>query len=89
MKTARFDLRSDRAQKQDASKINKFSPESKYIFELALQSARLKKRKYIETEHLLLSLIQLMQLGNSDLADLFQQYEVDIESLTKSLTEVI
>ena len=72
---------------QQASKINQFSPESKYILELALHSARLKQRKYIETEHLLLSLIQLVQLGNRNLADLFQQYEVDIQSLTKELTE--
>ena len=75
--------------KQNAPKINNFSPESKYILELALHSARLKQKKYIETEHLLLSLIQLVQLGNSELADLFQKYEVDIQSLTRNLTEVL
>ncbi len=74
---------------ENAPKITKFSPASQYILELALQSARLKQKKYIETEHLLLGLIQLAQTGNEHLADLFQQYEVDVATLTKKLTEVI
>ena len=80
---------SDRIEPQSQPKILKISPESEYVFELALKSAQLKKGKYIETEHLLLGLIQLAQLGHSDLADLFQQYEVDIPALTKGLIEAI
>lgn len=77
------------SQEKDVTKITKISPESKYILEMALNSARLKQKKYIETEHLLLGLIQLMQLGDSELADIFQQYEVDIQSLIKGLTQVV
>jgi putative transcriptional regulator len=80
---------SDYLERSKAPKITKFNPECQYIFELALHSARLKQRKYIETEHLLLGLIQLIQLGNSDLSDLLQEYEVDVDSLIKGLTEVI
>lgn len=71
-----------------APKITKFSPESQYVFELALQSTRLEKRKYIETEDLLLGVLQLIQKGNSNLRDLFNQYEVDIQSLTNELKEL-
>jgi putative transcriptional regulator len=79
----------DNKQNKNASKINKFSPASQYILELALQTARLKQQKYIETEHLLLGLVQLTQTGNRDLIDLFQQYEVDISTLSKKVTEII
>ena len=75
--------------KPDAPKIKKFSPECKYVLELALQIVKLKQKKYIETEHLLLGLIQLIQLGNNDLVDLLQQYEVDINSLVTELTKVV
>jgi putative transcriptional regulator len=64
-------------------KVNQFSPESQYILELALQLARLKQSKYIKPEHLLLGLIQFVQLGNSDLDSLFQKVDI------KSLQEVI
>jgi putative transcriptional regulator len=79
----------DNKQTKNVSKINKFSLPSQYILELALQTARLKQQKYIETEHLLLGLVQLTQTGNRDLIDLFQQYEVDISTLSKKLTEII
>ena len=74
---------------RNTPKINKFSPASQYILELALQSARLKQKKYIETEHLLLGLVQLAQTGDEHLADLLQQYEVDLMTLNQKLTEVI
>lgn len=72
-------------QNQDAPQIDKFNPESQYIFELALQSARLEQRKYIETEDLLWGLLQLLQRGDRNLDDLFQSYEIDIHSLTDEL----
>jgi putative transcriptional regulator len=74
---------------QNQPKILKISPTSEYVFELALKSVQLKKGKYIETEHLLLGLIQLVQLGDGNLADMFRQYEVDIPALTKGLIEAI
>lgn len=67
---------------QKVPKITKFSPESKYVLELALNAARLKQKKYIDTEHLLLGLVQLTQLGDENLLDLFQRYEVDIKALS-------
>ena len=86
-----FDLRLDSGdiKPSDAEKINQFSPESKYILELALQLARLKQSKQIKPEHLLLSLVQLVQLGNSDLEHLFHTVEIDIEYLQKELAKAI
>lgn len=72
----------DTAIAQKVPKITKFSPESKYVLELALNAARLKQKKYIDTEHLLLGLVQLTQLGDENLLDLFQRYEVDIKALS-------
>ncbi len=79
----------DLAESNNAPKINKFSLGSQYVLEIALQSARLKQKKYIETEHLLLGLVQLAQTGNQHLVDIFEQYEVDVATLTKQITEVI
>ena len=56
----------------DVPKVEQFNTESKYILELALQLARLKQSKYIKPEHLLLSLIQFVQLGDNDLEHLFE-----------------
>lgn len=75
-------------QASDAAKIDKFSPESRYVLELALNAARLKQKKYIDTEHLLLGLIQLTQLGNNDLIDIFQANEVDIKTLSEKITQI-
>ena len=68
---------------KEASKVNKFSPESKYILELALNAARLKQSKQISTDFLLLGLIQLTQLGNKSLLNVFQSNGVDIVALSK------
>ena len=73
---------------QEAPKIHKFTPESKYVLELALNAARLKQKKYIDTEHLLLGLVQLMQLGNDDLTNIFQNHEVDTQALSKKVWEL-
>ena len=69
-------------------KIDKFSPESKYVLELALNAARLKQKKYIDTEHLLLALIQLTQLGDEDLIDIFEKNEVDIKALSERVAQL-
>lgn len=82
-------LDSDRFDPDRATpEVNKFSPESRYVLELALNAARLQQKKYIDTEHLLLGLIQLMQLGNDELWDVFQTNEVDIEALSKQVREL-
>ena len=72
----------------EVPKIDKFSIESRYVLELALNAARLKQKKYIDTEHLLLALIQLTQLGDENLVDIFQRNEVDIRALSQQVTEL-
>ena len=74
--------------KGEVPKIDKFSPESRYVLELALNAARLKQKKYIDTEHLLLALIQLTQLGDENLADIFQRNEVDIQALNEEVAKL-
>ena len=70
---------------EEVPKINKFSSESKYVLELALNAARLHQKKYIDTEHILLGLIQLTQLGNEELVNIFQSYEVDVATLVEKI----
>ena len=72
----------------EALKIDKFSPASRYVLELALNAARFKQKKYIDTEHILLALIQLTQLGDDNLVDIFHKYEVDLRALSKKVTEL-
>ena len=67
----------------EVSKVEQFSPESRYILELALQLARLKQSKYIKPEHLLWGLVQFVQLGNNDLEHLFE--EIDLRYLQRLL----
>lgn len=66
-----------------------FSPQSKFVLELALQVVRLQGKKSIGTEHLLWSLVRLAETGNAGLTNLFQEYEVDLRSLTNQLAESI
>ena len=68
-------------------KINRFSRESQYILELALNAVRLKQKKYIDTEHLLLGLIQLIQLGNDDLIKIFHRNKVNVQALVEEVTK--
>lgn len=68
-------------------KVTLFSSQSQYVLELALQSARLERRKYIGTEDLLWGILQLTQRGDRQLNNLFQRYEIDIQSLTQALIE--
>ena len=72
----------------EVPKIDKFSPESRYVLELALNAARLKQKKYIDTEHLLLALIQLTQLGDENLVNLFQRHEVDVRALSEQVAQL-
>jgi len=67
----------------------KFSSESKFVLELALQIVRLQSQKTIGTEHLLWGLVRLSETGNTSISNLFQQYEVDLTALNKQLTEKI
>ena len=83
-----LNIEHDAIAQQEVPKITKFSPESRYILELALNAARLRQKKYIDTEHLLLGLVQLMQLGNENLIDIFQKNEVDTRSLIEKITEL-
>lgn len=74
-------LSSAEIEPSNAQKVEQFSPESRYILELALQLARLKQSKYIKPEHLLLGLIQFVQLGDNDLEHLFK--EIDFRYLQR------
>ena len=71
------------------SKVHKFSLESQYVLEQALNLTRLKQQKQINTEHLLLSLIQLMQLKNDRATDIFNRNNIDRESLLKDIISSI
>ena len=73
---------------REVPKIDKFSLESRYVLELALNAARLKQKKYIDTEHLLLALIQLTQLGDDNLVDIFEKHEVDIRALSDRVAQL-
>lgn len=73
---------------KEATKTTKFSPESTYVLELALNAARLKQSKQIGTEFVLLGLIQLTQVGNNSLLDIFESHEVDLEALSRRVREL-
>jgi len=66
-----------------------FSPQSKFVLELALQVARLQGKKSIGTEHLLWGLVRLAETDKTALRDLFQCYEIDAEILNNQLTETV
>jgi putative transcriptional regulator len=67
----------------------KFSQQSKFILELALQIVRLQGKKSIGTEHLLWGLVRLAQTDKNILNELFQRYEINIESLNEQLIETV
>jgi len=66
-----------------------FSPESKFILELALQIVRLQSKKSIGTEHLLWGLVRLSETEKSTLSDLLQSYGLNRAALNAQLAEVI
>lgn len=65
----------------------KFSQESKFVIELALQIVRLQNKKSIGTEHLLWGLVRLAETDNSALRNLLQQYGIDLEALNEQIAE--
>lgn len=67
----------------------KFSSESKFVLELALQIVRLQGKKSIGTEHLLWGLVRLAETDNVALNNLLQQYEVDLITLNNQLVETV
>lgn len=67
----------------------KFSSQSKFVLELALQVVRLQGKKSIGTEHLLWALVRLAETDRATLIDLFQRYEISPEALNNQLAETI
>lgn len=67
----------------------RFSPQSNFVLELALQVVRLQGKKSIGTEHLLWGLIRLAETDKSNLIDLFQRYEIDLRALNNQLAETV
>lgn len=67
----------------------KFSLQSKFVLELALQVVRLQGKKSIGTEHLLWGLVRLAETDNATLSDLFQRYEVDLAALNNQLVKTV
>lgn len=66
-----------------------FSPQGKFVLELALQIVRLQGKKSIGTEHLLWGLVRLSETDKTVLSDLFQSYELDREALNNQLAETV
>lgn len=75
--------------KDQLNATSEFSPESKSALELAVESVQLKGGQYVGTEHLLLGVVRLAETGNTALVNLFQQYEVDLQSLNNQVAETI
>lgn len=67
----------------------KFSSQSKFVLELALQVVRLQGKRSIETEHLLWALVRLAETDRATLSDLFQRYEISPEALNNQLAQTI
>ncbi|NER45237.1 MAG: helix-turn-helix domain-containing protein [Symploca sp. SIO1A3] len=73
----------------ESGETRKFSPQSKFVLELALQVVRLQGKKSIKTEHLLWGLVRLADTNQTILTDLFQRYETDFVTLNSQLAETI
>lgn len=67
----------------------RFSRESKFVLELALQVVRLQGKKSIGTEHLLWGLVRLAETDKTTLSDLLQGYEIDLGALNNQLAETV
>ncbi|MBE9008582.1 helix-turn-helix domain-containing protein [Fortiea sp. LEGE XX443] len=67
----------------------KFSRQSKFVLELALQVVRLPGKNSIGTEHLLWGLLRLAETDKTTASKLFQGYEIDLETLNNQLAEMI
>jgi putative transcriptional regulator len=66
-----------------------FSPQSKFVLELALQIVRLQGKKSIGTEHLLWGLVRLAETDEATLSKLFERYDIDAAALNNQLREVV
>ncbi len=67
----------------------KFSPQSKFVLELALQIVRLQGKKSIGTEHLLWGLMRLFETDKTALSELFLSYGIDREALNDQLAGTV
>ena len=67
----------------------KFSSQSEFVLELALQIVRLQGKKSIGTEHLLWGLVRLTEIDKATLSELFQNYGINYESLNSQLVETV
>jgi putative transcriptional regulator len=67
----------------------KFSPQSKFVLELALQVVRLQGKKSIGTEHLLWGLVQVTDTDKTILTDLFERYNINLEALNNQLAQTV
>ncbi|MEM9218867.1 MAG: helix-turn-helix domain-containing protein [Cyanobacteria bacterium P01_F01_bin.150] len=67
----------------------KFSPQSEFILELALQVVRLQGKRSIGTEHLLWGLVRLAETDKSTLSELLRNYGIDREALNNQLVETV
>ncbi|ABW31237.1 helix-turn-helix transcriptional regulator [Acaryochloris marina] len=66
----------------------RLNQQSKKIVELSLEAVQLEGKKSIGTEHLLWGLVQLAQT-DTQINTLMQHYEIDLESLSLQLSEII
>ena len=73
----------------EARENPRFSLESKFVLELALQVVRLQGKKSIGTEHLLWGLVRLAETDKTTLGDLFKRYGIDLEALNNQLAETV
>lgn len=73
----------------EARENPRFSLESKFVLELALQVVRLQGKKSIGTEHLLWGLVRLAETDKTTLGDLFKRYEIALETLNNQLAETV
>ena len=67
----------------------KFSAQSEFILELALQIVRLQSKRSIGTEHLLWGLVRLAETDKSPLIEVFQNYGIDYQALNNQLVETV
>ena len=67
----------------------KLNSQSKFIMELALQVVRLESKKSIGTEHLLWGIVRLADTDKTIVTELFERYEINLETLNSQLVETI
>ncbi|MGB6300014.1 MAG: helix-turn-helix domain-containing protein [Rivularia sp. (in: cyanobacteria)] len=73
----------------ESGKNLKFNPQSKFVLELALQVVRLSRKKSIGTEHILWGLVRLADTEKTIVTELFERYEINLETLNTQLTQTI